>query len=190
MTLSVDDLIASAKPRTVKVEICARGDLVDRHGELVAELARRVQEPENRSIGSKPDEGLEDVYAEIEAVEAEQQEHTKVFELRSIGALAWNDMLRDHQPRAGLDTGYNVNMLTFPPAAVAACADPAITLEQAKRMYGEPGQPGVLHLAEWEKLFNAACSANGVATPHPKLPAAIGDLLQSVRSLTQAATDT
>lgn len=190
MTLSVDDLIATARPRIVKTEVCARGDLVDRHAELVRQLAAAAIPVEQRSIASGDQAGLEEIHQAIEEVEEEQAEHTRSFEFRSIGPLAWNDLRRDHQPRPGLDHGMAVNPVTFPPAAVAACSvDPKITIEQATRMYGSPTEQGVLHSAEWDKLYNAACSANGVETPHPKLPAAIEGLLQSVRSLTTAAKD-
>lgn len=190
MTKTVDDLIATAQPRTEKVQVCARGDLVDRHAELVAELGVAVDDPSARSLGEGLTPEVERIHDEIQQVEAEMEEATVTFALRAIGSLAWQNLLRAHLPRPGRDHRLMFNLATFPPAAVAACAvDPPVTVEQAQQMYGTDEEPGVLHSAEWDKLWSAAYVLNETATPHPKLPAAIESLLKNGRSSTTAANE-
>ena len=190
MTLTVDDLIATAKPRTLDVPVCARGDLVDRHAELVARLNAVIADAnESKSVnGEFSDPEIDRLHDEIVAVEAEQETSSTTFTLRSIGSLKWANLLREHTPRPGRDHQLMFNLTTFPPAAVAACVvEPPMSLEQATKLYGTDTEDGLLHHAEWDKLFAAAFSLNENETPHPKLPAAIGGLLRSVRSSTTAA---
>jgi hypothetical protein len=188
VTLSVDDLIATAQPRTITVRVCARGDLVDLHAELTEQLRQALDDDHARSIGDAVGDEAARIADEIARVEAEQEEHTVEFRLRSIGSLAWANLLRSHTPRPGIDHHLRFNLATFPPAAVAACVvEPAMSVDQACRLYGSDDEPGVLHSAEWDKLFGAAFSLNETETPRPKLPAAIGSLLQSGRSSTSAA---
>lgn len=177
----IADLIAKAQPRTEKVEVCARGDLVDRHLALTIELGEAIN-AEPKSMADQISPRVAEIHEQIGQVEAEQAEAATTFTMRSIGALAWANLVRDHPPRAGVDNRLSFNLETFPPAAVAACAlSPVLTLEQATTLYTE-----VLHSAEWDKLWEAAFTLNETATPRPKLPAAIERLLRNGRSLTTA----
>lgn len=190
MSDPVADLIATAQPRTETVPVCARGDLVDRHAALLAELADAVERANESSLAGGSDPDVERIHAEIEAVQDEQAASTTTFTLESIGALAWSNLLRAHTPRKGVDHGLAFNLATFPPAAVAACVtDPPMSVEQATALYGSDTEPGVLHSAEWDRLFSAAYTLNERTTPHPKLPAAIESLLRSGRSSTSAANE-
>lgn len=185
MSKSTADLIATAQHRTDKVQVCARGDLVSRHAELVEELSSLIGSDAGRSIGQGASPELERVRDEIEAVEAEMDDATVTYEMRALSPLRWANLRRQHLPRPGLDHGMVANMATFPPAAVSACVvTPEMTLEQAQQLYGTDDEDGVLHSAEWDKLWAMAWSLNEVATPHPKLGAAIGSLLKSGQSST------
>lgn len=191
MSQSIEDRIAAAAegPRTIDVEVCRSSGLVNLHGKLVDELAAAVDAAQaGRSIADEADPRIIELGDEIVAVEQAMAEHTTIYELRSVGALGWNNLLREHPPRPGLDKGLAYNLVTFPAAAVAACCDD-LTIDEAQAMYGTTKEAGSLHSAEWNKLFHAAYIANEVETPHPKLPAAIGDLLASVRSSISAAPE-
>ena len=187
MTQSIQDRIAAAEsaPRTIEVEVCHSGGLVNLHAELVDELAGVIDEMnKNRSVGTQTDPRVAEIHDQIGEVEAAMAEHSVTYQVAPIGALAWNNLLRQHAPRPGVDKGLAYNLETFPPAVVAACVtDEAFGLDEATDLYNR------LSSAEWNKLFNAAWVANEGETPRPKLPAAIESLLQNVRSSTTAATE-
>lgn len=169
MTLSIDDLIATAQPRTLTVRVCARGDLVDRHAALVAELDAVMGD--SKSIGGSPD--IKRLAAEIVEVEAEQEAHTAALVMRSVSRRRWVDLLAEHPPRpADKERGLDHNPVTFPVAAVQACCD-GMSPEQAEQLSGNADPEKGLHPAEWNKLYMAAQALNILETPHPKLPAAL-----------------
>lgn len=184
MTQSIEDRIAAAvdRPRTVTVEVCSSGGLVDLHTELVVELGAVIDDAnKNRSIANGGDPRIDEIHEQITKVEQAMVDHTDSYEVRPVGALAWNNLLREHPPRRGIDkNGFNLD--TFPPAIVAACVD-GMTDERAAELYES------LPSAEWNKLFNAAWVVNEAETPRPKLPADIENLLQSVRSSITAANE-
>lgn len=185
MTRSIEDRIAAAvdRPRTIEVEVCRSGGLVNLHAELVSELGAVVDEANaSKSIADDTDPRIDEIASQIEQVEAAMAEHTVVYEMQPVSALAWNDLLRDHPPRRGIDTRSAFNVETFPPACVAACiASPETSADEVAELYQS------LPSGEWTKLFEAAWVLNEGETPRPKLPAAIGSLLASVRSSTTAA---
>jgi hypothetical protein len=168
VTISIEELLAGAQARTLEVRVCARGDLVNRHAELVAEL----EEASNHgSIGGNAE--VRRIAEEITKVEDEQEEHTAVLTLHSVSRRTWVDLLAEHAPRdIDRKRGLDYNAVTFPPAAVAACCD-AISPTDAERL------AETLPPAEWNKLWVAVQHLNLVETPHPKLP--------TVRSIAQAS---
>lgn len=169
MTLSIDDLIATAQPRTLEVRVCARGDLVARHAELVAELEAATHV--TGSIGGNPD--LRRIADEIAAVEAEQEASTATITLRSVSRRRWMDLLAAHPPRPeDIERKLDHNPVTFPVAAVAACCDD-MSEAQANALAGNTDPEKGLHPAEWNKLYVAAQSLNILETPHPKVPASL-----------------
>lgn len=171
--ISIEEFLATAAPRTDKVRVCARNDLVVRHRDLTI-AARTALGVRPDALGSEheiSDEAAA-LLEEITAVEAEQEQYTLTFELQAIGAQAWADLLRQHPPTKD-QRGFAHNPDTFPPAAVAACSEePKLTVEQASRMFS------TFESGEWSKLWIAAVSLNELETPHPKLPAA-ADLLRA-----------
>lgn len=170
MTPGVDDdpvarLIATAQPRTVEVQVCARGDLVDRHIQLVQEL-RDAERNLERTASVASDPEVQRISAEIRAVEEEQESSTVTFVLQSVTRRVWADLLAAHPPRPQ-DKGLDHNPETFPQAVVAACSKtPTMTPEQANEL------SDVVPVAEWTKLWLAAVGLNVTPTPHPKLRAA------------------
>jgi hypothetical protein len=161
----IAQLIATAQPRTSEVRVCARGDLVDRHAALVAQLAEAERNVEKTaSIAGDPE--VARIAGEIVAVEAEQEASTVTFKLANVTRREWADLLAAHPPRPE-DKGLDHNADTFPPAAVAACSkSPKITEERAAELLDK------LPPAESSKLWLAAVGLNVTGTPHPKLRAA------------------
>lgn len=161
MTLSLEELIATAQPRTREVRVCARGDLVDRHAQLVDEL-----DEASDSLGAP--KRAKEIAAEILAVEEEQEEYTLVVTLASVSRRVWADLLAEHAPRKeDREKGLDYHPVTFPPAAVAACAkEPALTYDTADRL------ASTLPAGEWNKLWLTAVELNVMGTPHPKFRAA------------------
>jgi hypothetical protein len=157
----VDALIASAAPAHVEVSVCGRGDLVDRHAELVVELAAATASSSGSLAGNKD---VDRLLKAVAACEKEQEGSTLTFTLHSVSRTKWADCLAAHPPRRGVDRGDH-NPETFQPAAVALCCD-TVTEPQAAKL------AEVLPLGEWDKLWGAVVQLNLVKLPHPKLRAA------------------
>lgn len=157
---TVADLVATAQPRTTTVRVCARGDLVDRHAELVAQLEGEA----GSSVGVSSE--AKQLAAEIVAVEEEQEASTLTVTLKSVSRRVWADLLAQHPPRPQ-DKGLDHNPDTFPTAAIAAASvEPALTVEDVDQL------ADVLPPAEWAKLWRATFKLNVAEVPHPKLAAA------------------
>lgn len=161
----IDDLIATACPRTAEVTVCGRGDLVASHRDLVAQMKTAVSD--DTSLEGSDDEARRVIAEQIVQVEAEMETSRVTIEVQSIGGR-WADLLRDNPPTGDQRLlGYDNNPDTFQPAAIAACAvTPAISLEQARKMRE------VLDEGEWGALYAVVQTLNRSRTPNPKLPAA------------------
>lgn len=157
----IEALLESAAPRTLQVTVCARGDLVDRHAQLVQELDAALSSSPG-SLGGNPE--VQRLSEAIVAVEEEQAESSLELTVKSVPRKAWADCLAQHPPRKDLDR-LDFNTATFPPAAVALCC-PAISVDQANRLNEKLPQ------GEWDKLWNAVIQLNVIGLPRPKLPAA------------------
>lgn len=174
--MDLDELIATASPRTQTVQVCARGDLVARHEELVEQLGATAG---TGSLGGNSD--AHRISEEIVAVEEAMDASTLSITLRSVSRKVWADLLAKHPPGRE-HKGQDHNPETFPPAALAACAvEPPITVEQATKL------ADTLPTGEWNKLWLAMIGLNVVAMPHPKLAAATELLRANGRSSTTSA---
>jgi hypothetical protein len=160
----LDEWIASTERRTMPVSVCNRGDLVDHHRDLVAELAEA--EKEATSITGNPE--VRRLSEEIVAVEAEMEDFTKTFVLQAVGRQRWTDLLGEHRPtKAERAAGEDVSTKTFWPAAFASCAiDPKVSNAQATAIAEQ------LPAGEWNKIHVALLALNVAPLPHPKLAAA------------------
>lgn len=170
--MDLDTFLNTAAPRTDSVTVCARGDLVARHAELVEAL--REAEQGGGSLGGNSEANT--VCEQIVAVEEEMKDSTQEFNLSSIGGQ-WAALSIAHPPLRD-QKGYDINPLTFPQAAVAACClSPVVTLEQANRLRE------ILPAGEWNKIWLLAQSLNLTGMPRPKLAAATELLRTNGRSL-------
>lgn len=183
--MNIDDLIATAQPRTQEVPICARGDLVAAHEEAVRAYQAALKADD--SLAGNP--ASVDAAEAVTAIEAAIEAATVTIVVRSVSRDAWADLLRDHPPsKEERRAGHDYNPKTFPPAAVAACTD--LTLEQSQALASEreDGTP-VLPPGEWAKLWTATFMLNVTETPRPKLAAATDLLRASGRSSTTSVPE-
>lgn len=168
--MDLDEFLAGAKPRTVEVRVCARGDLAARHAQLRDELAAVAMDPRERDLSGNP--RAREISEEIVQIEGEMEAHTRVFTVRAASRNEWANLLAAHPPtKEQQRAGENTNPLTFPVAAVAACCD---ELDEAKATR----LADVLPQGEWLKLWTAVVTLNVVATTVPKLAAAT-EILQA-----------
>lgn len=168
--MNLDELIATAQPRTETVRVCARGDLVEKHAAAVAAYQAAL-DADDSLAGSH---ASREAAGAVQAIEAEQDAHTVSLTVRAVSRNEWADLLASNAPtKEQRRSGYPANPDTFPVAVVAAC-----TVELAGDETKAQELAGVLHMGEWAKLENTALRLNGNETPHPKLPAAT-ELLQA-----------
>lgn len=147
---SIDDIIASAKPREASVTICVAGDLAGQYEALARDLA----EANEQARTSLADGGQAVAIAQQMEQLREQMKAAEVtFTFRAIGHRRWSDLLAEHPPREGRSERYN--LATLPLAIVqASCVDPAMTTEQAERL------AEVLSDGAFSQLSEAAWDAN------------------------------
>lgn len=167
--MNIDELIATAQPRTQLVRICARGDLLARHAETVRALGAAAED-DSDSLAST---AVHDAAAAVQAIEEEMEAATVVFTVQSVSRQTWADLLAKYPPsKEQRRAGHDHDPARFPPAAVAASViDPEMTEAQGQQL------AETLHAGEFNKLWMAALELNITETPHPKLAAAT-ELLQ------------
>lgn len=147
--VNLDDVLAQARPKTVKVGICLRGDLLAEHDALEAELAeaQRTDETENRHAQAP------EIAARIRELEAEIDAAEYQFTLTAIGQKAWTDLItRNPASEEDREQGYAWDPVEFPKAALMASG--GLTEEQIERLYE------VMNFAQWNKLVAAVLDAN------------------------------
>ena len=160
--MNIDELIATAQPRTQQVRICARGDLVAAH-EQAAEAYRAALEGDDSLAGSADSKAAAEA---VVAIEDEMEASTVDIPVSAVSRKVWADLLASHPPsKEQKRLGHIYDPETFSIAMVAACVD---GLDEAKAKALAEAIPH----AEWAKLENAAFALNVTETPHPKLPAA------------------
>ncbi len=168
--MNLDDLIATAQPRTQLVRICARGDLVAKHAEAVAVMQSALGSDDTLAGSDESRDAAEAVVA----VEAEMEAATVTFTVGSVSRHKWANLLAKYPPSAqDRRAGHDHDPEKFPVAAVAECViDPDLSPLQAQQL------ADVLPPGEWNKLWIAALTLNITGTPAPKLAAAT-ELLQA-----------
>lgn len=168
MVASTADLIARAKPRTLEVPVCSAGDLVDAHDKLTSDLARFRAGGDSGSLAGGAEPKITDLAQQIVDLEAEMAEATVIYRVQSIGRKAWADLKALHPPTpAERKQGLDINMATFPQAAIAACAvEPTVSPAEAEQL------TVVLPEGEWGKLWSAVCGVNMGVLDTPKSAAA------------------
>lgn len=144
--LSIDDILAEARPTERAVRICVRGDLRARLDEAEAALKAAVEQADDdRSLTGGPEVELA---REVQAIRAEMDKHTRTFRFRSIGK-AWKTLATKYADDAG-----NLDDAFFPAAVAASAVSPKMTPEQADRLFDTLAQ------GDLDALYLAARNAN------------------------------
>lgn len=175
--MDLDELIATAVPRTKTVQVCGRGDLASEHESLVSELQALMLNPD-RGLGGDPE--VRRVAQAISDLEDKMAAETVSVTVKALSRNAWSDLVAAHPPsREQARDGEQINPKSFPIAALAACSqDPEITLERAQVLAER------LPIGEWQKLWSAVATLNMVQTTVPKLKAATALLATNEQSST------
>lgn len=163
--MNLDELIATAAPRTTTVQVCGRGDLASEHERLALELRALMMDPDTGLAGNPE---IQRVAQAISDLEDEMAGCTIDVTVKALSRNAWADLVAAHPPsREQARAGEDIDPKTFPVAALAACSyEPTITTDQAQSLAGK------LPVGEWQKLWAAVASLNMVPTTVPKLKAA------------------
>lgn len=154
---NIDDVIAGAKLPERTHTVCLRGDLQARWEDLERQLETEQANSNaaDESLAGNP--RLRELADEMEAIGKEMTAHEVVFTFRGLPAEEYSDLMAAHKA-AEDDLEESVDGLdwkTFPMALVAAsAADPAMSLEQAKRLY-----KAITH-RQWDDLFQCALACN------------------------------
>lgn len=164
---TADHLVSGKRPVTKTVEVVLDPALAVQ----IRDAQRRADDTE-RQLALRPDDDPTQraAWEAAEAVEvlrarAVEEDAVVAVRFRSIGRVAWDDLIRAHPPtdeqtaeakKEGTD-GLNFNPDTFPPAVVAASVDePKLTAEQVAAMWDSPDW----NQAELTVLFTAALEVN------------------------------
>lgn len=173
--MNIDELIATAQPRTEKVRICARGDLVAAHAEAVAAMAAASDGDDSLAGNPATIEAAE----RVAAIEAEMDAAAAELTVQAVSRNRWADLLKDHPPsKEQRRLGYVYDPETFSVAVVAACLMPPLEVDKAREL------ADALPHAEWQKIERAAMTLNLTETPSPKLAAATELLRANAQSST------
>lgn len=154
---SIEQVLKQARPKTVTVQVCLRGDLLALHEQGEKELAdaRRVAETENAYSGAP------DLARRVQEIEAEIDAAQTSFTFTAVGQKAWTDLyvaagLGEETPET--DPAFIAWMLS---AVAASCSEPAMSDEQAERLFS------VLNFGQWQLLWKACLDANVQGTSVP-----------------------
>lgn len=157
--------LAAAKPITKSIGLCLDGDLLAEADRLGAEYleAKGQDEAENREPQAPAlAERLKDLSTQIQAAEVE-------FVFRSIGRLAWQNLIAEHPPtKEQRELGADMNVDTFPATAMAAsCISPEGADVASFEQLSE-----IVTNGQWNRLWVTCHQANNASGDIPNLVAA------------------
>lgn len=162
MTASFDDLIAGATLPTTTVTLCVAGELQAQWEDLERELQDAIDaEDDSLASGGESREIAERMDALREAMRA----YERTVKFQALSQRAYSDLLAKHPPRKDNedDQARSLNIETFPPALIAACAvEPVMTEEQVKQL------AELLTNWQFNELFGASFMLNRSPVSIPK----------------------
>jgi hypothetical protein len=154
--MDIEQIITSARRPETTVPLCMRGDL-----QAVWEQLDRDFDTADKEITDEVTEGGSPVLAvkiakQMAEVEREMRDSTVIFILRGLSRSQWQEIVKENPPIEGVDEeGAEVNEESFVTAMIAqCCADPSMTIEQAKRLHDEVTD------GQWQSLATAAWQVN------------------------------
>jgi hypothetical protein len=152
--LDIEAIIAGATAREITVPLVLAGALQGEYEALERQLSDAAALV-GQSLAGSPRTRIAE---RMEALREEMAAHLVEFRFRALSPQAWSDLLAAHpadKPEMLFDPD------TLFPAAIAACAvEPAMTVDQYRRLAEKlsAGQQGVLQQALWD-LNTAAVQA-------------------------------
>lgn len=159
--VSVDDLIAEAKPRESRVGVCLDGALLAEHEQAEAELQRAVADGvEPNSLSDVPPSVA--AAARVRELEERIRALERVFVFRALPPWEYRRLISAYPPD---EPRLRWNAETFPPALIAACCIEPVKFASADdvRRLLEKLNEGVQ-----DQLFDAAFRANEGGGEIPK----------------------
>lgn len=159
--LTVDQIIAKARPSERTVSFCLRGDLNAQFEELDRELKEaRELERSDHALGET---GRARAIAEqMESVRAEMRDAQVTFRLRALPPKRWVELRAEHMNEGGR---LNVQTLGVPLVSESMYS-PKATVDQLD------GLLGVLTGGQWDELVSAAIVVNQGTVDVPFSPLA------------------
>ncbi len=164
---TIDEMLAELQPRTATARVLFRQDMLSKHAELEAELARTVDLDERENRIPEAIKAAE----KVQRFEADIEKAKVPFTFKQIGRRAWADLIAKHPPskdQRDAARRQNLGVLdhdpeTFPVAAVAAsCVTPVLTVVDVQRL------EEALNQSQWQLLWVACLDANLGGTDDPK----------------------
>jgi hypothetical protein len=157
--------LASSKPLSKSISLCLDGELLA-EAESLGEQFRQAQNDDERlnRVAEAPQiaRRLAEVADRIRETEVE-------FTFRSLGRLAWRDLVSEHPPtKEHEQVGLDFNPDTLPAAAMAACC---VAPEDAD-LEGFRQLSETLTQTQWDRLWLTCREANLGAGDIPNLAAA------------------
>lgn len=149
--LDIDDILGDLEQPERTVRICLKGKLVGEHEDAERQLA----EAQKAGLGTMgAGARAAEIAAQVRELEERMEDASVTFRVRGISYFEREAWLKANPPREGHEERFNP--ITGCPSLIAAClVDPAVTVEQAKRLVEKAGT------GQTDKLFNACLQAIG-----------------------------
>ena len=181
-TLTMDKIMKKKKSVTKSVLIQIDGEIATELADLRAlHVAAEAYDKKHNEDDTAPA-----VMGEIEELLERAEETEITFTFQSIGSVNYDELLgaEENKPTPEQEKeGATFNLLTFPPALIAAASvDPEISTEQAIAIFEDRSWNG----AELEKLFYAALELNPETGDIPLSKGASGVTASSLLSFLTA----
>jgi hypothetical protein len=171
----LDEFLDGYQRRRKTVTLYGRGDLVDEHARLEAEL---VQVGSTADVDDGDADRVRDILDRIKTAEAELAASGREFTVEACSHDEWYRLMVDHPPSEA-ERKSNPNTAVgavFQAHAVARCVvTPKVTITQAKRMRAE------MRPDDFDRLWMAVieCVEGGVEVPKSGLATAVAKLFDS-----------
>lgn len=153
--MDIEGILDEIRPVERTVEVCTAGHLVAAMEDQERLLQAALKEDQKDS-SIVPANTAKPIVEEIQRLEAEMAERTRVFRFQAMPAHNWRVLVAEHPPEAAdREQGFDYNADSLPIAAVAVCCvDPVMTVEQAAALAGK------LQPTQWSKVWLTCREAN------------------------------
>jgi hypothetical protein len=147
--LTVEEILAKARPSERTVSVCVRGDLNARFEDLERQL-KDARESERGEVALGESGRARAIAEEMETVRAEMRDAQVTFRLRAMPPKQWVELRAAH-----MDDGGRLNVQTLgPPLVAASLYSPKVTAAQLDSLLE------VLTGGQYDELVSAAIVVN------------------------------